>query len=71
MAKEIRVEFCKLIKEKGFTKYSLGKAMGIDKALVYLWSYGKQNPTIEHLIKLKKLLNVSGDELLEMFAKKE
>ncbi|MBQ7913744.1 MAG: helix-turn-helix transcriptional regulator [Clostridia bacterium] len=67
--KKERTAFCELIKKKGFTRYSLGKALGLSATHVYQWAYGKQNPTIEHLIKMKKLLNVSGDEILEMFRK--
>ena len=61
-------KFEKFVKEKGFTGYSLAKALGRTNSHVYQWFYGKQNPSITDLIKLKKILNVSGDEILEMFA---
>lgn len=63
-----RQAFEECIKASGFTKYSLGKKLGLSKSHVYQWCYGKQNPSIEILIKLKEILNVSGDEILEMFS---
>ena len=62
-----REKFEELIKGKGYTCYSLAKALGLTNSHVYQWCYGKQNPSISNLIKLKKILNVSGDEILEMF----
>lgn len=65
---EKRKKFEECIKARGFTRYSLSKKLGLSKSHVYQWCYGKQNPSIENLIKLKEILNVSGDEILEMFS---
>lgn len=63
-----RKKFQKKLKELGLTGYSLGKRLGLSKAHVYMWLYGKMIPSVENLIKLKEILNVSGDEILEMFS---
>lgn len=66
--KKTRKKFEKKLKERNLTVYRIAKIMGIDAPIAYYWLWGKSVPNIHNLIRLKEILNISGDEILEMFA---
>lgn len=50
--------------EKGYTKASLAKKLGVEEKSVTEWEEGKKAPDVENLKPLAKALNVSVDEIL-------
>jgi transcriptional regulator with XRE-family HTH domain len=66
--RKTRKKFEKKLKERNLTMYRIAKIIGIDAPVAYYWLWGKSVPNIYNLIRLKEILNVSGDEILEMFA---
>lgn len=65
--KKTRKKFERKLKEKNLSMYRLAKLVGVDPPVAYYWLWGDSVPAIYNLIKLKEILNVSGDEILEMF----
>ncbi len=61
-------ETCMRIKavcrKKGMTVGRLAEEMNLSKQTVYAWFSAKKLPSIDHLIELADLLEVSVDELL-------
>lgn len=49
---------------KGFSQKYVALSLDVKAPSVSEWENGKSNPTLENLIALSKLLNVSCDELL-------
>lgn len=66
--KKIRKKFQKALTENNLSIYKLANDLNIGKSVAYHWLWGDTVPNIQNLIRLKKILNVSGDEILEMFA---
>lgn len=66
--KKTRKRFQKALKKNNLSIYKLAKALNIGKSIAYHWLWGDTVPSLQNLIKLKTILNVSGDEILEMFA---
>ncbi len=50
--------------ENGVTIELLSEEMNVSKQTVYSWFSGKKMPSIDHLIELADILNVSIDELI-------
>lgn len=63
-----REKFALVLEQIGITAYALAKELKYKPQTVYNWLYGHGTPTPAVMIKLKTILNVSGDEILEMFA---
>jgi plasmid maintenance system antidote protein VapI len=63
-----RTKFQELLKVRGITAYKLSKILGYKDHAVYQWIYGKGEPNATTMLKLTKLLDVSAQEILEMFA---
>lgn len=63
-----RKKLAQILERKGMSAYTLAKELGYKPQTVYNWVYGHGTPTPAVMIKLKTILNVSGDEILEMFA---
>lgn len=66
--KKTRKRFEEALQRKNLTPYKVSKILGVGIPVAYYWLWGDSVPTIENLIKLKEILGVSGDEILEMFA---
>lgn len=66
--KKTRKKFEKGLKKANLSPYKLAKILDVGIPVAYYWLWGDSVPNIQNLIRLKKLLNVSGDEILEMFA---
>ncbi len=54
----------RLSDENGATIELLSEEMNVSKQTVYSWFSGKKMPSIDHLIELADILNVSIDELI-------
>lgn len=63
--------FEELIKSKGFTQESLGKAMNKTHTTIYRWCKGKSEPSCASLAKLAVLLGISIKHLVMIFAKQK
>lgn len=50
--------------ENGATIGLLSEEMNVSKQTVYAWFSGKKLPSIDHLIELADILNISIDELI-------
>ncbi len=66
--KKTRKKFESALRKNKLTPYKIAKLVGVGVPVAYYWLWGDTVPMIENLIKLKEILNVSGDEILEMFA---
>lgn len=58
------MKFQQLLKDKGFTRGTLAKAIGVGRQAVYQWSWGKCAPDPETILKIKDILQVSAEEVL-------
>jgi len=54
----------KLRKDKGLTQEALGNALGVSKSSICCYEKGNRTPSLENLIDLMYLFNVSADYLL-------
>ena len=66
--KKTRKKFEEALKKNKLSIYKLSKILNIGKPIAYYWLWGDTVPNIQNLIRLKKILKVSGDEILEMFS---
>lgn len=48
----------------GLTQEKLAEIIGVSRTAVVRWESGETDPTIDHLIEMTKVLNVSADFLL-------
>lgn len=55
----------RLLDEKGWTPYRLGKESGVSMTAIYSLKAKKQGPNAETLVKLSLALGVSLDELVK------
>ena len=62
--------FKELMKNKGFSNYSLAKKMNNSYATISRWANGKNEPSCSQLLELSKILNVSIKNLVCIFANK-
>uniref|UniRef100_UPI0040483C7C helix-turn-helix domain-containing protein n=1 Tax=Algoriphagus sp. TaxID=1872435 RepID=UPI0040483C7C len=53
-----------MLKEKRLTQLSVSKAMKLSSVTVNQWATGKAMPSVETLIRLCEILEVSLDELV-------
>jgi transcriptional regulator with XRE-family HTH domain len=53
-------------KEKGISQDTFSKFIGVSHDTISLWELGKSKPDYETLQKLCIILNISGDEALEI-----
>lgn len=64
---------CERIKEtrerNGLTQAALAKKLGVTRSAVNSWEIGISAPSVQYLIELCKLFNVSADYLLELNTK--
>lgn len=49
---------------RGLTILQLSKILGITKAPIYKWECGEHIPTVDHLVLLSELYNVSIDDIV-------
>lgn len=64
----VRKRFAALLQSRGITAYQLAKQLGRDKTSVYKWIYGIGEPNARTMLKLMMILDVSAQEILEIFA---
>ena len=57
------IELQRAMKAKGYTYTTLGKASGVNKSVIFGWANGSQPRTIENLMAIAKVLDVTLDEL--------
>ena len=67
-AKQTRKKLEAALAQKKLTMYRVAKMIGVESPVAYYWLWGDSVPSIRNMIKLKEILGVSGDEILEMFA---
>lgn len=68
MKKQKRItKFGTYLQERGISPYKVAKELLVAPQSVYRYIWGDREPSAKTMIKLKKILNVSGDEILEMF----
>lgn len=53
-----------ILKEKGITQLSIAKIMKVSAVTINQWSTGKTMPSVESLLRLCDILDVSLDELV-------
>ena len=64
-----RKTFADLLQSRSITAYKLGRMLGYKGGnTVYKWIYGKSEPNAATMLKLIKILEISAEEMLQMFA---
>ena len=58
------IQFKKLIKRLGVSRYKLQKTTKISKSIMYYWETGTNQPSIENLVKIADEYNYSLDFIL-------
>jgi transcriptional regulator with XRE-family HTH domain len=53
-----------ILKQKGITQLSISKGMELSSVTINKWAKGKTMPSVESLIRLCEILEVSLDELV-------
>jgi plasmid maintenance system antidote protein VapI len=66
-----RKKFDLLLREREITAPKLAKDLGVTGQAVYGWVWGRGTPTPRNMIRLTKILNISAEEVLELFAENE
>lgn len=57
-----RSKLIKLRRDKGLTQMQMAKILGISRATYANYEYGYRSPSLEHIIEMKKIFNVSDDK---------
>lgn len=60
--------FARILEQKGLTSYALAKMIGYKPQTVYNWVYGHGTPEPAVMLKIMKILDISAEEILKMFA---
>ena len=60
--------FENLLQSRKITAYQLAKELGCGHSRVYKWVYGVAEPNAKTLLRLTKMLDVSAEEILHIFA---
>ena len=55
----------KLRKQKGLTQDEFASAVGVSRQAVYKWESGQSYPEAQKLLEIKKLFDISIDDLLD------
>ena len=63
-----REKLSQLLEQKGMSAYALAKALEYKPQTVYNWLYGHGTPTPAVMLKMVKVLGISAQEILEIFA---
>lgn len=66
--KKTRKKFAEALARNNLTAYKLGKILGVGIPTVYYWLWGESVPKVDTMLKLTKILHISAQEVLEMFA---
>ena len=56
-----------VLKLKEIKQECLAKELGVDQTAVSKWCQGLNAPRVSIMLKLRAILRMSGDEILEMF----
>ena len=65
----IKMSFKELIKSKGFTQEKLGAIVHKSHTTIYSWCKGICEPDCKSIILLAKVLDVSVEQIVKVFAK--
>lgn len=63
-------EFLKLLVENGLKQKELAKELGVTTQTIHFWIIGRNKPSLEHVLKMSKLMDMSIDEICDIFWKK-
>ena len=63
-----RKRLLEVIERQNKSAYEVAQEIGYKPQTVYNWLYGKGVPNPVIMLKLKQILNVTGDEIIEIFA---
>ena len=66
-----KMNFKELIKKRGYSQYTLAKEVGKSHTTIYSWCKGICEPDCKSIVILSKVLNVSVEELVLLFANKK
>ncbi len=69
--KKINQSFKMLLKNKSISPYDLAKELDIKPQSVYRYIWGEREPNARTMLKLMKILNVSAETILTIFAEQE
>lgn len=69
--KKINQFFKTLLKNKSISPYDLAKELDIKPQSVYRYIWGEREPNARTMLKLMKILNVSAETILMIFAEQE
>ena len=69
--KKINQSFKTLLKNKSISPYDLAKELDIKPQSVYRYIWGEREPNARTMLKLMKILNVSAETILTIFADQE
>lgn len=69
--KKINQSFKTLLKNKSISPYDLAKELDIKPQSVYRYIWGEREPNARTMLKLMKILNVSAETILTIFAEQE
>lgn len=69
--KKINQCFKTLLKNKSISPYDLAKELDIKPQSVYRYIWGEREPNARTMLKLMKILNVSAETILTIFAEQE
>ena len=65
------VKFNELLEKKQISKAELSREVGVSWQLVYNWVVGRSEPQLSVLPKIAKALDISIDDVVYSFIKKE
>lgn len=65
------MKFKELVKLRGYSQYTLAKEVGKTHTTIYSWCKGICEPDCKSIVILSKVLSVSIEDLVLMFANKE
>ena len=54
-------------KENNLSQDELAEKLGVSRQSISLWENGQTQPTIDNIIALAKIFNITADELLESY----
>lgn len=54
-------------KENNLSQDELAEKLGVSRQSISLWENGQTQPTVDNIIALAKIFNITADELLESY----
>ncbi len=56
-------QLSKVLKSKGLSRSEFGRQVGFNKTTVWLYVHGKRDPSLDSLLRMLKVLDMSLEEL--------